>query len=113
LLRRPFTSIWENGGPVPEQIFTVPEAWVGGHYTLAINLVERSDKRSWAALNALTSYPLLNGWYESRNREPHEQSRITEREAIEKHHLGALSLPNGTSLRAAALCFMPSMSQTG
>jgi len=51
---------------------------LAGFTTLAIDLGERSDEHSRAALNALPSYPLLNGWYKDRKREPHEQPRIVQ-----------------------------------
>jgi hypothetical protein len=49
--------------PVAESIFTAPSAWLGGFYTLAIDLADRSDEYSRAALKALLSYPRLAGWY--------------------------------------------------
>lgn len=87
-----------------EPIFTLPDAWLGGFYTLAINLGERSDEHSWDALNALPSYPLLKGWYKDRSREPHEQPRVVQSEAIEDQYLGVLTLPNGN--RLACGCFV-------
>ena len=39
-----------------------------------------------------------------RNREPHEQPRVVQSEAIKDHHLGVLSLPNGNKL--ACRCFV-------
>jgi len=90
---------------VTEPIFTHPDAWFGGFYTLAINLGERSDEHSRAALNALPSYPLLNGWYKERNREPHEQPRIVQSKAIADHHLGVLNLSSGNKLACGCFVF--------
>lgn len=88
-----------------EPIFTLPDAWLGGFYTLAINLGERSDEHSRDALNALPSYPLLNGWYKDRSREPHEQPRVAQSEAIESQYLGVLTPPNGNKLACGCFVF--------
>jgi hypothetical protein len=48
---------------VAEPIFTAPSAWLSGFYTLAIDLADRSDEHSRAAMKALLSYPRFTGWY--------------------------------------------------
>jgi hypothetical protein len=81
-----------------EPIFTAPEAWIGGFYELAINLEQRSDEHSRAAMAALLSYPKLDGLYLERNKEPQDQPRVDASGRVEDHHFGVLTLPNGGKL---------------
>ena len=61
--------------------FTNENSWVGGFYELALELGnysdEYSDERIASALKAVWSYPLLNGVYLRRDREPAQQQRIS------------------------------------
>ena len=61
--------------------FTNKDSWSGGFYELALELGnysdEYSDKRIASALKAFWSYPLLNGVYLRRDREPAQQQCIS------------------------------------
>jgi hypothetical protein len=59
-----------------EHIFTLPEAWVGGFYELALETGERSDERLYAALRAVWAHPDLEGCYLRRDIEPHQQKKV-------------------------------------
>lgn len=88
-----------------EPIFTTPSAWAGGYHMLAINLDQRSDDRSRAAMAALLSYPQLDAWYLDRNQEPGEQARVDASGAVEDHRFGVLTLPNGKKLACGCYIF--------
>jgi hypothetical protein len=94
---------------VAQEIFTAPYAWANGFYTLAIDLEERSDEHSHAALNALSSYPLLDGWYLDRDKEPQEQPRLDASRPVpvpvEDHRYGVLTLPNGNKVPCGCFVF--------
>jgi hypothetical protein len=90
---------------LPDLIFTAPDAWSNGFYTLAIDLVERSDEHSRDALIALKSYPLLDGWYLERGREPQEQPRVNTGGPIGDHRYGVLTLPNGKKTPCGCFIF--------
>ncbi len=61
--------------------FTNTDSWTGGFYELALELGNYSDKysdeRINSALKVLWSYPLLNGIYLQRDREPSQQQCIS------------------------------------
>ncbi|MGC2695002.1 MAG: hypothetical protein WA738_04350 [Candidatus Angelobacter sp.] len=86
-------------------IFTPPDAWANGFYTLAIDLNERSDEHSRAALVSLLSYPALDGWYLNRNKEPYEQPRVDASGPVENHRYGVLTLPNGKKVPCGCYIF--------
>jgi hypothetical protein len=90
---------------VAEPFFTARDAWLNGFYKLAIDLTERSDEHSRAALNALLSYPRLDGWYMNRDIEPHEQPRVAANGPVRDHHFGVLTLPNGKKLPCGCYIF--------
>jgi hypothetical protein len=104
---------------VAQEIFTAPYAWANGFYMLALDLEEhsndrsdehsnvRSDERSHAALSALSSYPLLDGWYLDRGKEPQEQPRVDARAPVpvEDHRYGVLTLPNGKRVPCGCYVF--------
>lgn len=88
-----------------EPIFTAPNAWLDGYYMLAINLEQRSDEHSRAAMTALLSYPQLNAWYSNRDKEPQEQHRVDASGPVEGHHFGVLTLPNGQKIPCGCFIF--------
>jgi len=90
---------------LPEPIFTAPEAWLGGFYEMAINLEQRSDEHSRAAMAALLSYPKLDAWYLDRDKEPQDQSRVDASGPVETHRFGVLTLPNGNKLPCGCYIF--------
>ena len=59
-----------------ELTFTRDQAWVGGEYELAILLRPADDDRLRRALEALWSFPDLDGCYLLREVEPHAQMRV-------------------------------------
>jgi hypothetical protein len=59
-----------------ERIFTRQDSWTGGSYDLAIELGARDDERLSLTLDALWSFPGLDGCYEFFDREPHQQARV-------------------------------------
>jgi hypothetical protein len=59
---------------VTTQRFTPAEVWHGGSYDLGIELGPHDDVRLGQALAVVWS--ILDGCYEHRNREPHEQPRV-------------------------------------
>lgn len=90
---------------MPEHIFTPREAWLNGFYLLIIDLEERSDDHSRAALEAVQSYPLLDGWYLEREKEPHEQPRVQNAGGdLRNHRYGVFALPNGKKVPCG--CFI-------
>lgn len=88
-----------------EPIFTVPDAWLNGFYTLAINLVERSDEHSQAAMAALLSYPKLEGWYLKRDKEPEDQPRVDASGPVKSHRFGVFTLLNGKRVPCGCYIF--------
>jgi hypothetical protein len=90
---------------LPERLFTPREAWSNGFYLLIIDLEERSDDHSRAALEAVQSYPLLDAWYLERDKEPFEQPRVKNAGGgLRDHRYGVLTLPNGKKVPCG--CFI-------
>ncbi len=88
-----------------ERIFTPREVWLNGFYLLIINLEERSDEHSRSALEAVQSYPLFDGWYLERDKEPQEQPRVKNAGGdLGNHRYGVLTLPNGKKVPCG--CFI-------
>lgn len=91
---------------MPERIFTPPDAWSNGFYLLIIDLKERSDDHSRAALEAVQSYPLLDGWYLEREKEPCEQPRVQNAGGdLGEHRYGVLTLSNGNKVPCGCFVF--------
>ncbi|HST53308.1 MAG TPA: hypothetical protein VLJ61_14955 [Pyrinomonadaceae bacterium] len=87
--------------------FTKPETWFGGYYELAIEVGGRSGERLLSALKAVWSHPALEGCYLDRDKEPHEQRRVSVPPALaEPTHLQGLALlPNGQKV-ACGTCLI-------
>lgn len=91
---------------MPERIFTPREAWLNGFYLLIINLEQGSDDRSRAALEAVQSYPLLDGWYMERDKEPQDQPRVKNAGGdLNNHRYGVLTFPNGKEVPCGCFVF--------
>ena len=65
----------ERGSKSPLGAFLQPDAWSGGHYELAILLCNRDDIRAFAVMKHLWSFPLIDGPYGFRDREPAMQPK--------------------------------------
>ena len=91
---------------MPDRIFTPREAWLNGFYLLIIDLEERSDDHSRAALEAAQSYPQLDGWYMEREKEPHEQPRVKNSGGdLGDHRYGVFTLPNEKKVPCGCFVF--------
>lgn len=91
---------------MPERIFTPSDVWTGGFYQLVVDLEERSDDHSRAALEALQSYPRLDGWYLERDKEPHAQPRVQNAGGdLRNHRYGIFTLPNGKNVPCGCFIF--------
>jgi len=91
---------------LPERIFTPRECWLNGFYLLIIDLEDTSDDHSRAALETVQSYPLLDGWYLERDKEPHEQPRVKNAGGeIGEHRYGVFTLPNGKKVPCGCFIF--------
>jgi len=91
---------------LPERIFTPSDAWANGFYLLIVNLEQRSDDHSRAALEAVQSYPRLDGWYLERDKEPHEQPRVQNAGGdLRNHRYGIFTLPNGKKVPCGCFIF--------
>ena len=65
---------WHVRAVVTTQRFTPAEVWHGGSYDLGIELGPHDDVRLAQALGVV--WTILDGCYEHRDREPHEQPRV-------------------------------------
>ncbi len=82
------------------QLFS-PEAWAGGFYELAIELVEQSDERILAALRALWASTRLDGCYLDPAVEPTGQPRVAiDASAIEEGHLRGVAMMDSDTMVA-------------
>ena len=76
-------------------LFTVPNAWSGGHYEIAVELGVRSDDRAAVALGRLWSYPALQGCYLTKDTELTTQQPVSPHGHLEDYLYGIATLPNG------------------
>jgi hypothetical protein len=91
---------------LPERIFTPRECWLNGFYLLIIVLKDGSDDHCRATLETVQSYPLLDGWYLERDKEPHEQPRVKNAGGdIGEHRYGVFTLPNGKKVPCGCFIF--------
>lgn len=60
-------------------LFTIPDAWSGGFFELALELGPRSDERLRNALCELWRHPSLAGCYLERDLEPEDQATVDPR----------------------------------
>jgi hypothetical protein len=80
------------------QIFTAPDAWVGGLYELCIELPERGEKIIRRALATLWQVPILTGCYLIRDVEPEAQTQISPSDIPHEGHVyGVAQSPSGKS----------------
>jgi len=59
----------------PSNLFTLPDAWSGGSYELALLVGPPSDARLRAVLDAIWSFADVDGCYERNDVEPDDQPR--------------------------------------
>lgn len=87
------------------QIFTTPDAWLGGFYEAALEFEHRDEERVVAALTALWSHPGLLGCFLDRTREPAQQARIPFASSLLEHgHLyGVAHLSDERSVAAGTI----------
>ncbi|HET9839462.1 MAG TPA: hypothetical protein VFR84_14620 [Candidatus Angelobacter sp.] len=91
---------------MPERIFTPRDSWSNGFYLLIINLEQRSDDHSRSALEAVQTYPQLDGWYMEREKEPYEQPRVKNAGGdLRNHRYGVFTLPNGKKVPCGCFVF--------
>ena len=91
---------------MPERVFTPREVWLNGFYLLIIDLEQRSDDHSRSALEVVQTYPLLDGWYMEREKEPHEQPRVKNAGGVlSEHRYGVFTLPNGKKVPCGCFVF--------
>lgn len=91
---------------MPERIFTPRECWLNGFYHLIIVLEDGSDGHSRTILETVQSYPLLDGWYLERDKEPHEQPRVKNAGGdVGEHRYGVFTLPNGKKVPCGCFIF--------
>jgi hypothetical protein len=84
---------------VPKLFFTPDDAWVGGHYELEMQVMERSKEWLGRTLQALWSQPSLEGCYLDRELEPSQQPRLSPAETTASDHLyGLATFPNGITI---------------
>lgn len=84
------------------ELFTLPDAWSGGFYMLAIEF-EPFDLRTEPAVTRLWQHPSLLGCYYERDKEPEEQPRLAPDPAHEGHLYGIATLPNGSRVPCGSL----------
>ncbi len=80
-----------------ECLFTLPDTWNGGFYSLAFEVGERSDTRLFAVLRSIWKHPSVNGCYLLSDKEPSQQKKIapTLKHIQSGFHLhGIATLPN-------------------
>jgi hypothetical protein len=90
-----------------EKLFTLHDAWSGGHFELALDLGEQSDQSLRRVLVALWKRPTLEGCYLQRKIEPAQQERFDPANPevlLEDALHGIAHLPNGR--RAACASFV-------
>lgn len=88
------------------KLFTLPDAWNGGSYELALMLGPRDDARLRAALHAVWSFAELDGCYELADVEPVDQPRRAPVEAgreLETPLRGRARLPTGVVVPCSTL----------
>jgi len=91
---------------LPERVFTPREVWLNGFYLLIIDLEQRSNDHSRSALEAVQTYPLLDGWYMEREKEPYEQPRVQNAGGdLRTHRYGVFTLPNGKKVPCGCFIF--------
>jgi hypothetical protein len=80
--------------------FTHEDSWTGGFYELAIDVGSMEDAAVLAILQALWSYPGLEGCYLERGREPADQLRLDVTSALltYAHLQGIAQFPDGNRL---------------
>ena len=85
--------------------FKSENAWCGGHYEIEFELEAPSDERLKTAVQAIWSYPSLEGCYPSREQQLHNQPRLDARlHAAEGHLYGGATLPTGCVACGTCVC---------
>lgn len=78
------------------KLFTLQDAWTGGHYEVAIELGDWSDDRAATALEQLWKASAVDGCYLLSGVEAENQTRVSTHNHLEDLLYGVATLPNGT-----------------
>lgn len=85
------------------RLFTIPGAWSGGFYELAMEFVDGAVTRASRAHERLWSHPSLDGCFRERGKEPEDQERVDVYSTSAATMLyGIEALPNGKNVPCAS-----------
>lgn len=93
----------------PGRIFTSPDCWSGGGYTIVMIYPHRDVARLKAAFSALWRHPDLEGVYLDCFVDPHDQRRHNPDEVtgyLEEHFYGVLTRHDGMKLPCSSWYFL-------